>query len=376
MSRWHIITGEYPPQPGGVSDYTYLVAYELAKTGDEVEVWAPECRQEQLQDADIQIHRLPGRFGPRALAILDRAISDANSSRLLVQYVPHAFGWKAMNLPFCCWLYARRRRNITVMFHEVVFPKSATQRLRHKLIGTITPVMAMLAAKAAARIFIASSSWENVLRPMLPVGWPITLLPVPSNVPLVNDEDGIQTIRERYTLPEELLVGHFGTYAPRTGEYLEMLLRELVRNRRLRVICFGRGGKIFCEQLIRQYRSFVGRVHGVGELDEAQLSLHLSACDLMIQPYPDGISTRRGSAMAALSHGRAVVTTKGASTEALWSASDAVVMAPIGDIGPLTEAVTNLLNDDRERQRLGRNARKLYLDHFDVRHTIAALRRA
>ncbi len=28
---WHIVTGEYPPQPGGVSDYTEAVARGLAR---------------------------------------------------------------------------------------------------------------------------------------------------------------------------------------------------------------------------------------------------------------------------------------------------------------------------------------------------------
>ena len=35
MSRWHLITGEYPPIPGGISDYSALVAGSLA-TGDYV----------------------------------------------------------------------------------------------------------------------------------------------------------------------------------------------------------------------------------------------------------------------------------------------------------------------------------------------------
>ena len=32
-----------------------------------------------------------------------------------------------------------------------------------------------------------------------------------------------------------------------------------------------------------------------------QLSVHIRACDVMLQQYPDGVSTRRTSAMAALS---------------------------------------------------------------------------
>ena len=41
MIRWVILTGEYPPQSGGVSDYTRLVVEGLAAVGDEVAVYAP-----------------------------------------------------------------------------------------------------------------------------------------------------------------------------------------------------------------------------------------------------------------------------------------------------------------------------------------------
>ena len=41
VTRWVILTGEYPPQSGGVSDYTRLVVEGLAAVGDEVAVYAP-----------------------------------------------------------------------------------------------------------------------------------------------------------------------------------------------------------------------------------------------------------------------------------------------------------------------------------------------
>jgi hypothetical protein len=39
--HWHVLTGEYPPREGGVSDYTQLVAHGLVAAGDAVDVWAP-----------------------------------------------------------------------------------------------------------------------------------------------------------------------------------------------------------------------------------------------------------------------------------------------------------------------------------------------
>jgi hypothetical protein len=64
---WHIVTGEYPPANGGVSDYTRLVARGLAARGDEVHVWAPGTASGLVRDAGVEVHALPGMFGPRAL---------------------------------------------------------------------------------------------------------------------------------------------------------------------------------------------------------------------------------------------------------------------------------------------------------------------
>ena len=45
MSVWHIVTSEYPPDVGGVSDYTRQVAEGLARMGDEVHVWCPRAAE-------------------------------------------------------------------------------------------------------------------------------------------------------------------------------------------------------------------------------------------------------------------------------------------------------------------------------------------
>src|SRR5262249_49065983 len=93
--RWHIVTGEYPPQAGGVSDYTRLVARGLALAGDCVDVWAPPCDSESPEcDSGVTVRRLPDHYGPRSLRVLNRELDVLpGPRRLLVQYVPHAFGW-------------------------------------------------------------------------------------------------------------------------------------------------------------------------------------------------------------------------------------------------------------------------------------------
>jgi hypothetical protein len=53
MTKWVILTGEYPPQP--VSDYTRQVAQGLAGAGDAVFVWAPETKESALKDHGVTV---------------------------------------------------------------------------------------------------------------------------------------------------------------------------------------------------------------------------------------------------------------------------------------------------------------------------------
>jgi glycosyltransferase involved in cell wall biosynthesis len=94
----------------------------------------------------------------------------------------------------------------------------------------------------------------------------------------------------------------------------------------------------------------------------------------MIQPYPDGITTRRTSAMAALSHGRPVVTNQGVLTEPIWSSSSAVAIVPEHDLRAFAESVSGLLNNNLERAQLGLKAKELYLECFDLSRTIGEMR--
>jgi len=102
--------------------------------------------------------------------------------------------------------------------------------------------------------------------------------------------------------------------------------------------------------------------------------LHLLACDLMIQPFVEGVTTRRTSVMAALLHGVPTVTTSGRLTEPLWRQTGAVALAPAADPTALAAVASALLADPTARARLGAAGEAAYDRLFDVRHTIAALR--
>jgi glycosyltransferase involved in cell wall biosynthesis len=372
---WHLITGEYPPAIGGVGDYTRHLGEALSRCGDEVHVWTPPNSSSTNEAGPIVVHRLPDYFGARSMLAMDRGIDRQSKSQVLVQYVPRAFGWKAMNLPLCIWLASRQYARLAVTFHEVAYPMARDQPLRHNFLGVVTRAMAAILARSSRRIFVTTSAWEPMLRSISRTRQPIQWLPIFSNVPLVEDEAGANAIRRRVAPDGGRIAGHFGAYGSLYADQMTALLAAaLERDADFAVLLIGQGGTEFRAQMISRRPSFANRLHATGPLAPADLSRSIAACDLMIQYYPDGITTRRTSCMAALEHGRPVVTTSGQLTEPLWHESRAVALAPADDIPALAALVHRLLGDGAERVRLGSAARDLYDRRFDIKHTVAALR--
>jgi glycosyltransferase involved in cell wall biosynthesis len=372
--EWHVITGEYPPQPGGVSDYTRTIARGLARAGDRVCVWAPPCAHAPVEDPGVVVRRLPDRFGPRALRALDWHFSrPASPRRLLIQYVPQAFGWKGMNVPFCAWARSRVADPISVMFHEVAFPIDRDRPVMQRGLGFVTHGMAALIAQSAERVFVAIPAWKDMLASVVADAHRATWLPVPSTIEPVADPACVRDIRLRYA-SDAPLIGHFGTFGGATRPLLVQALVDLLGSSAGEVVLIGRGSQEMAAEFVQAHSEFCGRLHATGTLGADEISHHVSACDLMFQPYIDGVSTRRTTSMVALSHGRPLVTTKGPLTENLWEAWGAAALADAGDPGALAAVAATVLHNRALARRLAAAGRALYDARFDVRHTIAALR--
>jgi glycosyltransferase involved in cell wall biosynthesis len=383
VAEWHLVTGEYPPQPGGVSDHTRLVAGSLAEAGDRVHVWCPagpDPVPAPTAAGGIEVHRELGRLRPRDLARAGRLLDRHPAPRrLLVQWVPHSYGYRSLNLPFCAWLLHRamaRGDAVELMVHEP-FLSYRRGAWKQNAAAAVQRLMTAVLLRAAHRVWVAAPLWEVWWRPFaLGRSVPFAWLPIPGNVPVRGDAAAVARVRERYAGGGALL-GHFGTYGPDIAAGLRPALPALLRAGAERsLLLVGRGSRAFRDELLRDAPDLEGRVHATGGLPAGEISSHLAAIDLLVQPYPDGVNARRGSLLALLEHGRAVVTTSGRLTEALWSESGAVALAPDGDAGALVSHAERLLGDVRERARLGSAARSLYESCFAVRHTVAALRGA
>jgi glycosyltransferase involved in cell wall biosynthesis len=378
MLTWHIITGEYPPVIGGVSAYSELVAQGLAATGDEVHVWCPRLPA-ATADGGVTVHQELGRLSRHDLraagCLLDRFTAPR---RLLVQWVPHGFGYRSLNVGFCLWVLQRARRGdrVEIMVHEP-YLAFGERSVRWTVAASIHRLMTMLLIRAAARIWVAIPAWEQRWRPYALRGdVPFAWLPIPSSLPRPG-ADAVRRVRDRYGRRGGPIVGHLGSYGTYAARALAASLPEILQESPNAVaLLLGQNGTSLYEQLTRDHPWLAGRLHAIGSLPSEALGQHLGACDLLVQPYPDGISSRRTSAMAGLALGVPIVTTTGHLTEPLWAEADCVALASVDAPHALAGEALRLLSDVAVRRQLAARGEEIYARHFDVCHTIRALRGA
>ncbi len=219
MREWHIITCEYPPQVGGVSDYTALLSQALRDEGQSVHVWAPGS--EETSSNGSHVHRVLGNFDSASLARADELLDQYPSPRtLLVQWVPHGYGRRSMNIGFCRWLAKRVRHRgdlLQLMVHE---PFLEFRGIRQSAAAGVHRWMIWTLLHAAERVWLSIPGWESKLRMYAPAKLRMDWLPIPSSIPRIATPESTRAVREKLGNPP-LLLGHLGTYSPVIREMLE-----------------------------------------------------------------------------------------------------------------------------------------------------------
>lgn len=378
VAAWHLLTGELAR--GGIGDYTRLLADALADAGAEVHVWSPDAAGVVLRRAAV--HPMRG-FGRDAFAELGRALDGFHPPRrLLVQYAPQAWGMRGMNVVLPRWLLARRRAgdDVRAMFHEPFFP-FGWQRPRRNLLAAVNWWMARGLLRASTRAYVSTDAWERLLRPLAPAGLRIETLPIPSTIPFIDDPARVAALRR--SLSEDgnrPIFVHFGTYGSVIAGMLEEVLRGVLHTRPdARILLLGRGGPAFAEGLRSADARLGDAVRAPGFQSAEDVSLHLQAADVAIQPYPDGANTRRTSLMACLANGVPVVSTRG-EYESFGLFVGGVAHAPAAEPARLGDVAAQLLGDASatairapDHAALRTAMRALYAENFAVERTVERL---
>jgi glycosyltransferase involved in cell wall biosynthesis len=372
MGVIHLITPEYPPHLGGVASYTRQLAAGLTDAGEQVHVWCPWGEIGQ----GFTVHPVLGEFRPMDLERAGAFLDDfAPPRRIIVQWVPHGYGRRSMNVRFCLWLRNRAARGdrVELIVHEPYLSlwegswRQTGAALVHRL-------MTVILLRCASAVWISAPLWEHMWRPYA-LGRKVSFvwLPIPSAL-CQPDAGDVGALRAVLGGPALSIVGHFGTYGRPVATILERVLPELLeQSDSVHVLLIGNGSDRFLASFSQRHPLLAGRMTASGPLTESSLAAHVAACDVLLQPYPDGVSSRRTTVMAGLRLGVPIVTTAGYVTESLWKSNDAVRLVPIERAINMVPAVLDLLSSSDRREQLGRAGHDLYERTFTIERTIAAL---
>jgi glycosyltransferase involved in cell wall biosynthesis len=361
-----LITGEYPPQPGGVGDYTRRLAWSLAARGHALHVATIQGGSfvvyDLATDRQSPIISRPSSWGWRIHGHILAAMRALRPDVLHIQYQTGAYAMRpAINL--LSWRIGRLRARprVAVTFHDLLepylFPKAGSAR-RWVTLRLARDADVVVCTNDADAANLAASGLAPVV------------IPIGSNIS-VNPPDGYDRAAWRARLGvtnKEPLVAFFGLVSRTKG--LDTLLDALFTPHahpalgRARLLLIG--GKATAPQ-DRVYAAEVDahiarlgaepRVIRTGHADEREVSAHLLAADCVALPFRDGASPRRGSLLAALAHGCAVVTTR---PELTWDGlGAAALLVPPDDEPDLGAAIARALGDETLRLALGERARSL-----------------
>jgi glycosyltransferase involved in cell wall biosynthesis len=371
--RFVLLTGEYPPYHGGVGEYTWNVAQNLQRRGATVQVIV---FQEPRGPQERGTYFVGGPLNPASFRRASRIIKrTAQNSVLLVQYVPQMYGLLGMNLAWVLWLCRLQASSVWLMFHEVHFVAARGASWKHHLLALITQNMSKRLANKADRCFVSISAYGGYIEKFTRVGIQPEWLPVPSNVAVEVDQGDVDRLRARLLNGgAHLLVGHFGTYR---GTIRALLHRVVAESRLLypnwKFVFIGRGSREFLSDLETQGVLPRDSAAASGGLGSTETACWIKACDVMVQPYPDGVSTRRTSLMAPLALGKATISNLGHLSDSFWEDSSSIYLAAHPDPRELVAAVSTVLNDCKLRNRLQADAARCYVQRFSLERTIEEL---
>lgn len=353
--RIGLVTGEYPPMQGGVGAFTRELARALAKQGHEVYIFTRvEAAEDSEPEPGIHVAGLvDSTWGWWTLAIIQDWAAYHDLDVVNIQFQTAAYDMR----PAIHWLPSSLNTiPVVVTFHDLrfpyLFPKAGplrtwiVRRLAHRADGVISTNRA---DEACLR-----DEWhiENVT--WIPIGSNVSTTPPP-------DYDR-QAWREKLGAgPGDLLLSYFGFLNESKGGLvlIETLARLVERGVPARLVMIGgRAGAsdptnmAYGEQvdaLIEQH-GLADRVRWTGFVDDPGVTASFLASDITALPYLDGVSLRRGTLIAALAHGRAIVTTDPQMPEP--ELDGVLVTAPPADADALADAIERLWQQPQRRHEL------------------------
>ncbi len=391
-----MIVPRYPPDRCGVGDYTYLLAWHLARRGVSVDILTSRGLSDAVTlpptDGDVivaggavvgaagvRVRVLPliDDWGWRSLARIYAVVRTGRYDVVHIQYQNEMYGRSASIAVLPLVLRAVRPDLPTVVtVHDYGTPWPRHTRVR-LLAGPYGKAWFAAMLLNARRVILTNEQDEfrflhQRLRYPIPASRYATI-PVGSNLPIPAPTMVRATAEASLLAPQGSLlasagtmtVGYFGFVNPAKG--VDTLLEGFAIARRRRphlqlvMICQLHGTNKYLSILANRIEQpdLADSVVITGELGDRQAADVLARCDIVALPFRDGVSLRRTTLMAALALGCPVISTRAVVPPAMLEDGRDLMLVPPQDAQALAQSIVELADDPDRRARLGAHAREV-----------------
>lgn len=344
-----IVCQNYPPATfeGGVSHYSRLLAEHLLPGGNEVcALTSTEFAKpsESPSDAEgVEIVEIRGPWNHLSVFEIRRKIKERRLDAVVLQYSPASFA-RSFRIT---WALTRFPCKKITAFHTLW--GAGLDRLVGLLmllgndatIATNSEIMFLL--EKYLPCFLKKTCW-------IPIGSNIAPQPAPTDS----------------TVGPEPLLSYFGMLY--RGKGLDIILAVLAelksRGHSFRFKFIG-GGMLDHDDYEEAFQRKIersglkGSVEHLGVLPEQEVSYWLNKSRFVFLPYDGGLSDRRGTLMAALVHGKAVLTSPPAVAMAFVKNGHNLLWPTDTSVTGYADLFEALLADDSMVARLEEGARRL-----------------
>ncbi len=367
-----LVSGEFPPMEGGVGAFTQQLAKALNTLGHEIHiVTSRQARPEKSQrsfweprkpiDLDFAfLHPIINRWWWAANGTIARLAIENDLEIINIQYQAAAYSMYVPAINFLPW----RLKGITpsiVTFHDLrfpyLFPKS----------GRLRPAVVRALARTAQGVIVTNDEDLGRVGAYGIPGEQLAQIPIGSNIKATTPTmEVIGQVRANLGLRDgDQLLGYFGFVNESKGA--DLIVKVLTNlDSKVHLLFIGaqtgssdsKNNQDFLDNLLTLINTanLQQRIHWSGFLSDEDVSAHMHAVDLMVLPYRDGISLRRGTLMATLAHGRPLVSTVTEVSAPPLKHGHNVWLVKVDDSQALKDAIQILLEDTELRSKLGREA--------------------
>lgn len=304
--RIDMICGTYPPDRCGVADYTRRLARELREQGADVEVITTVGR-DSAADPDVPAHALAEGWRASGARRLARKLRERRADLVHIQFPtqPYHGKWGIHLLPG--WL---GDIPVVTTLHEYCMAPPGG-RLKQ-----------LLMARLSTKTIVTQDQDRRLLKRWFGQAH-LRLIPIGSNIDVIGSpERGRQSLDHLGGKSDGAVFLFFGFVRP--GKGLETLFHalSLLPGGSSRLLIVAPEPEPAYQKELQSLASELGisdRIFSSGYLPDSEVSSLMLAADAAVLPFEDGATPRRGSLLAALSHGLPVITTRSEHTPQTFS---------------------------------------------------------